>query len=358
MWYNKRFFKYAVGTLLILLIIFMLGKINFFLSPFKLFISTILAPILTAGLFYYILRPLVQLLEKHRLSRVLAIIISFAVILVLIALISTYTGSMIAGQLNQLYNDFPKGLEIAREKTSGLLDERWLQYFSTANIQQKIAGYLEMVTQSLSALVLGFLSALTNIGTVLLLVPFMLFYFLKDDHRFSTNLLKAVPKKHRQNIAEILHDIDAALSSYILGQMLVALAIGILMYIGYLIIGLKYSIILAIFAMITCIIPYFGPWIGIIPAALVGLMTSPFMALKVVIVMLVVQQIDGNFISPQVMRRSLDIHPVTIILLLTGSVSLYGFVGLLVAVPFYAAIKVTVKNIYNMYILDRISKET
>ena len=177
-----------------------------------------------------------------------------------------------------------------------------------------------------------------------------MFYFLIDSDKFSPSIVRFVPVSHKDNFRKILSDIDFVLSNYIAGQLLVAFFIGVLMFIGYLIIGLKYSLILAIFAMLTCIIPFFGPWLGIIPAILLSLASGdPFMAVKIFIVMTVVQQIDNNFISPQVMKKSMDIHPLTVILLLMGIIPILGFIGLIIVIPLYSAIKITIKNIVEMY---------
>jgi len=357
MWLNHKFFKYLAGILLILLVIFMFGKIGYFLLPFQKLFATLSIPIIATSIFYYILRPLVRLLITYKVPRVLAIIISYFVVIGVFALMSSLTGSIIREQFNQLMNDLPKIFEMARSKTNDFINTPWFRDLQIENYQQKAVDFLGKATQSLSSFVFNMIQTITNIGTLLFLVPFILFYFLKDDRHFVDNALHIVPNRYEKNVKKILKDIDMALSSYIVGQMTVALAIGILMFIGYLIVDLKYSLILAIFAMLTCIIPFFGPWIGIIPALLIALTISPLMVVKVLFIMLFVQQIDNNFISPTVMGKRLDIHPVTVIFLLLSGISLYGFIGLLLAIPSYAAIKATVKNIYNMYLFKYVDMD-
>src|SRR5699024_11317829 len=104
--------------------------------------------------------------------------------------------------------------------------------------------------------------------------------------------------------------------SYIRGQMIVATCIGILLYIWYLIIGLDYAIIIAITAAITSVVPYLGPMIAISPAIIIAIVHSPFMLLKLAIVWATVQFLEGNFISPNIMGRAMQIHPLTIIIVL------------------------------------------
>jgi len=357
MWYKHKFYKYATAIILILVIIYLFGKIGFFLSPFKRFLSTIFYPILATVFLYYVCRPLVGIFLKIRFPKWAAILTTFILIIAFIVFTSTYTSSILANQFNQLVKDFPKSYGWIRQVTKDLIDSPWSQYLNINEIQNKLITIAQNFTKNLTTITLNIISRLANFGTALFAVPFVLYYFLKDDTALKEFILKMVPDEHSQNIRAILKDVDTALSSYITGQLIVASAIGVMMFIGFSIIRLGYPLVLAIFAAIACIIPYFGPWIGIIPAAFVSLSQGPLMLLKVVIVMLVVQQIDGNFISPHVMGKNLNIHPVTVILLLLGGSSLFGLLGLVIIVPTYAAVKAIVTNVYRMYISKYIKKE-
>lgn len=352
--FQSKFFRYGCYLLLALLIIFMFGKIEFFVSPIKSFIYSIIFPLLFGGLLYYILRPLVRLLEKTKMPHISAIVLSFVIVLVVLVLLSTYTGAIIKTQFDDFIETLPSLYNQIQSTFNNLLDSKLLSYFSipevkSLNLAGKLSGFAESLTASIGKSTINFIGAITNIGSIIIILPVILFYFLNDGHKFSNSIVRFISVKHKKNIKKILADIDFVLSNYIAGQLTVAFFIGLLMYIGYLIIGLKYSLILAIFAMITCIIPFFGPWLGIIPAILLSLASDPFMAVKIFIVMTVVQQIDNNFISPQVMKKSMDIHPLTVILLLMGIIPIFGFVGLLIIIPLYSAIKVTIKNIIEMY---------
>ncbi len=184
-------------------------------------------------------------------------------------------------------------------------------------------------------------------------MPFFLFYLLKDDRLFHRRMLAIIPEKHRKSGEEILEDVDKTLSTYIIGQAIIALTVGVLMYIGYLILGLDYALILALFTLITAFIPILGAFIGIIPAVLVGLTVNPLMALKVLILMIIVQQLEGNLLSPQIMGKRMNIHPLTFLVLLLIAASLAGFIGMLVAVPLYAVVKVIGKSFYKLYKLRK-----
>lgn len=352
--FKSKFFRFGCYLLLALLIIFMFGRIDFFISPFKSFIYSIIFPLLFGGLLYYILRPLVNLLEKGKIPHIWAILLAFVIVLSALVLLSSYTGSIIGSQFRDFIASLPTLYERAENTVNSLLSSNLLSYFNiddfkNLDIMDKVSNFLQSTATNIGKGTINFIGAITNIGSIIIILPVILFYFLKDGNRFMPGIIRFVPRQQRDNVRRILLDIDNVLSSYIAGQLSVAFLIGLLMYIGYLVIGLKYSLLLAIFAMITCIIPFFGPWLGIIPAILLSLADNPFMSVKILIVMMIVQQIDNNFISPQVMKKSMDIHPLTVILLLMGIVPILGFIGLIIIIPLYSAIKVTVKNIILIY---------
>ncbi len=114
-----------------------------------------------------------------------------------------------------------------------------------------------------------------------------------------------------------------------------------------------YSLLLAVICGITNIIPYVGPFIGAIPAIIVGLFISPFQALYMALSILVIQQLDGNLIKPLLFGKSMNIHPLTIILVLIGAGSVAGILGMLICIPVYAVIKTIILNIRKIYLLRR-----
>ncbi len=351
---SSKFFRYGCYLLLALLIIFMFGKINFFISPFRSFIYSIIFPLLFGGLLFYILRPIVDLLEKAKIPHIWAILLAFVIILSALILFTSYTGSIVKTQFNDFLQSLPSLYEKAETTVDKLLSMDFLGYFGLSELRVsdlvgRFSNFLQNLAANIGKGTLNFIGAITNVGSILIIIPIILFYFLKDGRKFMPSVVRFVPTSHKDNVRKILSDVDFVLSNYIAGQLTVAFFIGVLMYIGYLIIGLNYSLILAIFAMLTCIIPFFGPWLGIIPAILLSLANDPFMAVKILIVMTIVQQIDNNFISPQVMKKSMDIHPLTVILLLMGIIPILGFIGLIIVIPLYSAIKITLKNIVEMY---------
>ena len=146
---------------------------------------------------------------------------------------------------------------------------------------------------------------------------------------------------------------NATISRYFAGQMLECLFVGTFTFIGYSIIGMPYAFLLGFIAGVANIIPYLGPYIGLAPALAIGLVTSLPKGIAVVIITLIVQQVDGNFIYPNVMGKALNIHPLTIILILLAAGNLAGLLGMILAIPVYAVAKTVITYMVNLFKLRK-----
>jgi len=356
MWINKPFFKYATGLILILIIIFLFGKIDYFIWPFQKFIITLFFPILIAGLLYYILRPIVQWLSRY-MPLALSITLIYLLFGALGYVAVKTAGPMIISQVSHLIEVVPERAESIADTSKTIIEERSPDFLSVDKIKDYATDYLESFSKKISSNAITIFSTITSALTIIVIVPFIVFYFLKDGHKLKPYLLRHIPQSVEAEGAKILADVDKTLSTYIVGQFIIAVADGAMMYIGYLIIGLENALIFAIFATLLTVIPFLGPFLGIIPALISSFLVSPFMALKVLILMIIVQQIEGHLITPQVMGKRLDIHPLTVIFLLLVAGSLYGFVGILIAIPAYSVLKVIFNNFVRFYKLRGNTKE-
>lgn len=188
------------------------------------------------------------------------------------------------------------------------------------DISQTVLNALPGFKDSVSSVFTFFV----NLLLVFALLPFILFYLLKDGDKLYQYIMERLPRKYKKEAAEILEETDQGLASFIKGQIIVTIAVGTMAYIGFLIIGIKHPLILALIIGLTNIIPYLGPIIGSVPALIVGMVTSTTMAGKVILLIIIIQQAEGLFIKPQIMGRTLYIHPLTIIVLLLVAGSLAG----------------------------------
>ncbi|MRX71926.1 AI-2E family transporter [Bacillus lacus] len=357
MWYKHPFFKYMTGAVLVLIALYLLGRMSYILYPIFQVISTLFFPIVIGGFFYYILRPLVELLAKGKyIPRALAVLIVFLILIGGIAFAGYSIGDIVKTQVAQLIERLPEDMGETAEQTENFINNNNFGLMEAEELKERFFTFARNLAESIGNNIMGILTAITSVATIMVVVPFVLFFFLKDGHKFLPLTLQAFPYKYREKARKVFTDIDDTLSKYIVGQMTVAFIDGVLIYIGYLIIGLDFALVLALFAIITGVIPLLGPPLGTLPAVLVALMEDPMLAVWVVVVVLIVQQLEGNLISPLVFRSRLKLHPLTVILLLVVAGSIYGLIGILIAVPLYCVIKVTFINFYTFY-QERKAKE-
>ncbi|MYL54106.1 AI-2E family transporter [Pontibacillus yanchengensis] len=353
MWWKHLYFKYITGFILLLIAIYFLNILHFF-NPIKVIVGTLFYPILIAGFLYYVLKPFVRWIRKFKfMPEELAILTVFGVIAGAIYVASLLLAEKINTQLSDLTNKLPEKLKQMTKEAEKTIEQNDMGMLSIETIRQKAGSYFGGLAQGLGENLTQIVSTITGATTVIVIVPFVLFYFLKDDHRFVPFMMNFIPEKHVEEGKKVLQNIDEKLSAYIFGQITVAFVDAALIYIAYLIIGLDYALILAIFVAITSVVPFFGPIIGIIPALVISLTQDPAMALYVLIALVIVQQLEGNLVAPLVLGNRLNIHPLTIILLLIVAAALYGFIGMLIAIPLYAVLKVTIINLYSFYTLRR-----
>jgi predicted PurR-regulated permease PerM len=341
---------WLIQILLILTIIFVSSKITFLFRPIGIFFSTIFFPILITGFLFFLLNPLVNFLERKKLPRIIAILIIYIGVAGLLVLAISSLVPAVSKQAADLAENLPvfadKTIDFFNDtvKSSEFKNFRDEQAEIFENVQKRLMEFANILPITLTNGILGIFGVVTNLAIILVTVPFLLFYMFKDGHKFPHAVSKFFPNSYRDEGLKILKETGETLSAYIQGQVMVALAVGTLSFIGYLIIDLPYPLILALIVAFTNIIPYVGPIIGGAPAVIVGLFDSPTKALLVIVVILVAQQIEGNLLSPMILGKSLDIHAATIIIILLAAGNLAGVLGMVLAVPTYAVSKVIVLN--------------
>jgi predicted PurR-regulated permease PerM len=166
------------------------------------------------------------------------------------------------------------------------------------------------------------------------------YYTIKDGGKFKEYALRLLPKRWRNGLTGACKEISRVLAGFIQGQLMIAFIVGILETIGLMIVGMRYPLVLGMIGGLANIIPYFGPYIGAIPAVAIALTISPIKAVWTVVVFLAVQQIDNNFISPKMIEGRLGLHPVATIFAVLAGGEFFGIMGMLLAVPVMAILRV------------------
>ncbi|WP_258832795.1 AI-2E family transporter [Peribacillus frigoritolerans] len=347
--------------LLLLSLLFYVGtKISFLFEPIVIFTSTLFFPILISGFLYFLFNPTVDFLVKRRMPRGLAILLLYVLFLGLISLLVGLVGPSLSKQVTDLINNLPDYFNQTRKFIEDSADSKWFlwtveqDYVPLQEVGDSLQKYLTNLPSNITNSLTSVFSVVTNITLVVVTVPFILFYMLKDGDKLPAAIMKFVPVRYRKPALTVLQETGGTLTTYIQGQMLVCMFVGIGTFIGYLIIGLPYAFLFALIGAVTNIIPYVGPFIGAAPAVIVALIHSPTEALLVILVVTVIQQLDGNFISPLVIGKKLNTHPLTIIILLLVAGNIAGIIGMILAVPTYSVVKTIVLNIVKFI---RIRKE-
>ncbi|MER1986275.1 MAG: AI-2E family transporter [Solibacillus sp.] len=344
---KKLWFQAGVGIIIALLIIKYFIEIHWIFNPLFIIFNTILIPLLLGGVLYYITEPLQRLLEKRGVPRWGSLVTIVLLLAALATGLLLLVGNPVATQVNNLVNNAPTIATSIQDATDYVLDNR-------ENLPPQVEEFVNSVTNSIqeiavvsSRYLVSFVSSAVSATFTLILVPFFFIFMLKDHEKFAPQIYDLFSGDRRIWIKKTLGDIDTVLRSYVQGQVLISFLLAVMMLIGYLIIGLEYSLLLAIFAFFMNMIPFIGPWVSLVPAVIVALIQDPILVVWVAVITLIAQQVESNLITPNIMGKSLDIHPLTVISLVLAAGNIAGFIGILVAIPTYGVIKVIVQNIYH-----------
>ncbi len=354
---------WSVEILVVVAIIWGCTKISFMFNPIAIFASTVFIPILLAGILFYMLNPVVNLLTKVKIgkkniSRTWGVAVVFLLLVAIIVLVAAVFIPKLTNQLVNLANQLPSVIDDSRKLLDKIFKNANSQEllkkidFSSINdkISKNITSYADGIISGLTNGIGSVISATANAVIVIITVPVVLFYMLKDGHKLAPTIKRVLPEKHEAQIMDLLSEMSSTISKYISGQMIECLFVGTFTAIGYWIIGLPYALLLGVIAGICNIIPYIGPYIGIAPALAVSLSTGSWLnVIYNIVIVLVVQQVDGNLVYPNVIGKSLQIHPLTIIIILLAAGNIAGLMGMILAIPLYAIVKVVVVHLYNIF---------
>lgn len=347
---------YTLVVLILLgIIFFIFNQVDYIFEPIVLIISNVLMPFVIALLMYYLFNPIIDFLEKRKIKRIYGVALLYLVLIVLLVVLIGGLIPLLQDQLTSFVENFPAFIDnmIATitgwievlpfsEEIDGLLQEGE-QFIN--EIPDNIGQYLGDGMTGVSSVVSG----VTNVVITIATFPIILFFLLKDEKRFFNAVLGVVPPKWREDLIRVSSEINTQVGAYVKGQLIIATSIGVMMFIGFTVIGLEYNGILAIAAAFLSVIPYIGPTLAFFPALIVALIDSIWMVVQLLIVWMIVQFVDGNLVEPNVMGKQLNVHPLTIIVVLLVMGDLMGLFGLIFGVPIYAILKVIVVHFFQQF---------
>ncbi|WP_027107684.1 AI-2E family transporter [Lacticigenium naphthae] len=345
-WKDSNVFFVTLWLLIIVMLVYYSLEIEFFLNPLIGILTALFTPLLVAGFLYYLLNPFVILLEKIKLKRIYGIILALIVLLGIITLFITLGIPVLLQQFSLLIAGIPSFIKQLESLTIEISQKGWAQQIDFQAILASIDIWLsDTGTNLLNNLVSSVgetISKITDTIFLFITVPVILFYMLHDGWKFPNAASKIFPEKYQESVEALIRQIGLTISSYISGKGMASLIVGIFLYITYSLASLPFALLISVFAGLTNFIPYVGPFIGAAPAVIVGLTISPVTAVVAAILVLVIQQVDSNFLTPLFVGKSLAVHPLTVILILLAAGNIAGLLGMLIGVPLYAIFKTIV----------------
>lgn len=353
---NNRFSVGLINVLLTLIIILVFNRISFIFDPVNVFLGAVMPPVIVALLQYYLMNPVVNRLEKRfKVPRTITILAIFALVTLLIIWMINSMIPVVQNQINSLVKNWPAIWKNATEAIDDLLSKPKLSGLRDS-IQKQLTSLQKDMNQLTGSAVSNAFSNLTNavnvaasVFTTLATAPFILFFMLKDGSKLRPYLAHFAPKRWEQATSSLLSEVNRAMSSYVRGQVSVAICVGIMFFIGYTIIGEPYGAALAIAVGCLNLIPYFGTFLGLIPALIIASVTSIPLLVNVLIVFFVEQLVETRIISPLIVGNRLKMHPVTTIVVMLGAGSVWGLLGVIGGIPMYAVAKILVSHLFAYY---------
>jgi len=291
----------------------------------------------------YFFDPLYKFILNKRAPKVLAIIIIFGIIITLLILTIFFLIPSLINQLNILYKEIPKFIENYQNlilsikpqlsKFINPADVEILLKENLSGLQRSVLGFSQSIIIYLSNIV-------SSITFGIVIVPLILFYLMRDMFKFKESLYIYVSKENKKEFKEVLEEIDYIVSGFIRGRIIVCFIVGTMIGVGLYFLHLKFALIIGIVSGIFNFIPYLGPIVGLVLTLIFALGNPWWTLLMIVILFVLVNQLEAVYLNPNILGKGLGLHPLTVILSMLICGQLLGILGVLVAVPLAAILKV------------------
>ncbi len=315
-------------------------------------IKILFFPLVIALLLKFFLQPAVNFLETRGFKRLSAVITLYIIIIVVSGIAFFFLVPLLVKEARIFTANLPN-YEGMLESALGKVRELIIQKFPSASIPDFYAmvhGYFERQGTTIVNSIPRYAMSIAAILSCAALVPVIAFFYLVDGHLIQKALLCLAPNRYFEMFVLLSDKVMGAVQAFIRGQLIDALSVGIMTSIGLAVIGLPYFIVIGMIAGLGNLIPYLGPVIGFIPAFIVLLVSpmgfSTLWLLKILAVFVIVQFLEGTFIYPIAVGRSVNLHPLVVIVGITVGGILGGVVGMLIVIPIICIMKVILEVMY------------
>ncbi|NGZ05545.1 MAG: AI-2E family transporter [Magnetococcales bacterium] len=302
-----------------------------------------LAPYFTAVIMAYLLEGMVRPMERIGIPRLLSVVLVFSLfILIGVAFFFILTPALIR-ELSRVSNEIPRItitlktlMQQLTQSASGWIDSPFAESM-LLGLVEKSQGW---IAESLSMILKGGLPGLVSVMIYLLLVPFLIFFFMKDKEALLTAFSRYLPKE-RTLLKRVLHEVNAGVGGYIRGKFWEMLLLGSASYLGFVLIGFQYAFLVAVLTGLSVLIPFLGLAVVTIPVVVLGVLQwgITWDATHPLIIYGILQLVDGNLIAPMILGETVQVHPTTIMLAVLFFGYLWGVAGVFFAVPLAVLVK-------------------
>lgn len=318
-----------------------------FLAVVILKVENMLVSSLLASVLAYLMSPLVNSIERMGIKRNLAITASFVFVTFLFIIGITFAAPLVSSQMASFRSDLPKYVSGSAKLVSELEDI--INSFVVIGDPIDLTTHAQELMFTLTKSLFEDLPAIISKSvTTILLAPFFTFFLLRDGQGIVRQMLRIVPNSLFELTLNLHNEINDQMGQFVRARLFEALIVGIIVWIGLFIMGFPYASVLASFAALANLIPYVGPIIGAVPAVVIAMIngnTGPEILLVVFIYGLA-QLIDIVFIIPLVVAKIVNLHPVSVLVVIIIGAQLMGITGMLISIPVASALKVTFYSVY------------
>lgn len=340
-----------IYILLISLIIYLIFLITPKLSNIFIFIFNIIKPFLIASILAFLLHPLVLFTQKFVKKRGLSVAIVLIILLIIMIIFIRYVANILIYELEHLSIKLPDLINELENIINKILS--YIPLFKNYKISLKdiidnntnIIDDVIFTSETLNTLLSGF--------KYLLITPIILIYLLLDYEKIINKIRSYLIENKKERFKNYLGELNRTMSSYIRGILIVMFILFVIFTLIFAILNVENGMVFALIIAITNVIPYLGAWIGTSLPVLYVLLTSYKKAIVVLVVCIIMQTIEADILTPLIQGKKTKLHPLIIVLSLLFFGSLFGFLGMLLAVPLAAIINITIKHYPISYIKDK-----
>ena len=327
---------------------------SFFIYP----VRSIFPPLILAIVVVYLLNPLVTRLERRGIGRGWGTLATYVVFFVCVGLAVKFLAPVVSKQVSAFVASVPDLLQRAGDQVQALATRARLSVKVddlVSEIQANRAGAFSFFGR-----IASFTGGVIHAAVVLVLGPVLAFYLLVDLPKIKRGMLAAIPTRRRDEVLQVGNQLSASVGGFFRGQLLVALFVGLASMLALYVVGLPYWALVGVICGIFNLVPLIGPFIGAVPAVFIAFTTTTTgpgvlihpepgwpLAIASCLALLIVQQIDNHIISPNVVARTVKLHPVTVMVSLLAGGTLLGLWGMLFAVPTVAAVKIIAMHFWD-----------